>query len=177
MDSMFYRITCIAICCIINKINGFHYPVSWKSQTHNVKSLFCQKEPINETNPVILDMNWESIIEKMDSSFLSQMDGIPRPPQTEEEIKEDSFEGYLKGEFYRIPFPYLTNQNNERMIHLDSFHEWKTKKGLLLTFEETKDIFNEISKMYNYCTLLEFIRINMIIDEVDAADYNFPDNS
>ena len=162
MDSMFYRITCIAICCIINKINGFHYPVSWKSQRHNVNSLFCQKEPINE---------------KMDSSFLSQMDGIPRPPQTEEEIKEDSFEGYLKGEFYRIPFPYLANQNNERMIHLDSFHEWKTKKELLLTFDETKDIFNQISKMYNYCTLLEFIRINMIIDQVDAADYNFPDNN
>ena len=96
--------------------------------------------------------------------MLNMDDKIPRPPKSLEEIKQDSFEGYLLRHFKVI-------KNNEDKIDFDRFLLWRKQIGTLLTREELYNIYNEITKDDGYCDIMEFILINKIIDEVDGADF------
>lgn len=138
----------------------------YQFRKYNYFLLKAKKENNNENNlPEILNINFENLIDEYDRlEMLNMDDKIPRPPKSLEEIKQDSFEGYLLRHFNVI-------KNNEDKIDFDRFLLWRKQIGTLLTREELYNIYNEITKDDGYCDIMEFILINKIIDEVDGADF------
>jgi hypothetical protein len=82
-------------------------------------------------------------------------------PITEETIKEDSFEGYLRRHFKKI--------QKDNYVNFETFYKWRTTIGTVLTKNEIKEIYDFNTKDEK-CTLINFIKINNAIDEIDAAD-------
>tara|TARA_A100001011_G_C13908437_1_gene674032 strand:- start:135 stop:578 length:444 start_codon:yes stop_codon:yes gene_type:complete len=118
-----------------------------------------------DKNPKILNFDFEKLINELDEQKLIELDGkVPRRPQNESEIKDDSFEGYLKKEFNNI-------DHLETFISFKDFYEWRKKIGTLLTEDEIKYIFDYVVNNPKGCGLMEFIQINDIIDENDGADF------
>ena len=85
-------------------------------------------------------------------------------PETEEEIEENSFENYLRNHFY-----ILCDMNQE--ISFNTFYKWRTSIGTLLTVDELYNIFHTMTKPKQTCNLIEFLKINIIIDENDSNNY------
>lgn len=119
----------------------------------------------NNTDIKIINLDFKKFITEYDALQINKLNGkIPLPPQTEEEIEDDSFEGYLKRNFLLI-------KNNNNAINFDTFYKWRTTIGTLLTEEEISYIYNKITNDNEYCNLMNFITINKIIDENDGADF------
>jgi len=109
-----------------------------------------------------ININFEEIIQKMDEDKIKELKYIPKAPQKEEDIKEDSFEGYLKKLFSMIK-----DENNK--TNFDRFCKWRKQIGTTLTEDELKEIYYSVCE--DECDLMEFIQINNIIDENDGAKF------
>lgn len=103
------------------------------------------------------------------NSFLNEteyqdlLDTIIRSPKTEADIRDDSFQGFLKNEFYSISHK---NDNNIHVIDFDTFLIWRKKVGTLFYDYEIKDFYYSITD--DYLDLMQFIHLNNIIDENDT---------
>tara|TARA_A100001015_G_scaffold199467_1_gene222685 strand:- start:2068 stop:2661 length:594 start_codon:yes stop_codon:yes gene_type:complete len=116
--------------------------------------------------PRVLLMDWSNLINTMDRLQLeNNFHNISLSPDSEEEIEEDSFEGFLRNEFNKI--------TNNKLLEFDDFFTWRTKMGIILTKEEVKNIFDTIAVEKNECTLMEFITINKVIDENNAPTIDY----
>lgn len=120
----------------------------------------------HENLPQILDFDYfYDLVGEMDKLKLDQLNTtIPMTPQSEEEIKEDSFEGYLRNHFNLI-------KNKDNKIDFEEFLSWRKQIGTLLTRDELQIIYNEVVEEEKVCNLMNFILINNVIDEVDGADF------
>jgi len=124
-------------------------------------------------SPEILKVDWQKVIEQEDEkTIFNRLKGIvPHPPETKEEIEEDSFEGYLLYEFEKIVV-------SGDKINFEQFYQWKTKMGLVLTKLEVMEVYVAVLGGMKPCSIMDFITINKIIDEGNAADYtNYGDDS
>ncbi len=120
----------------------------------------------HEKLPQILDFDYfYDLVSDKDKLKLDQLNStIPMWPQSEEEIKEDSFEGYLRNHFNLI-------KNNDNKIDFEEFLSWRKQIGTLLTRDELQIIYNEVMEKEKMCDLMNFILVNNVIDEVDGADF------
>ena len=91
-----------------------------------------------------------------DEVILEIINQLKKYPEKESDIKEDTFEWYLKEEFHKV--------SKNKKIDCDEFFNWKKSKGCWLTYEEFKDVYNSILNNKK-CSLIDFIKINRIIDE------------
>ena len=113
------------------------------------------------------------MVEMMDEDVLQHMDAlsIPRAPRTEEEIQEDSFEGFLRMQFNGL-LPSKPSSNPEyRAIDFETFLVWRKRMGVVLTRKEIESIFVSVTNNEEQCTLMQFIEINHIIDENNAGNF------
>lgn len=120
---------------------------------------------IIEPGVKIMNVDWDSLLDDMDPQFHREMNiSIPRAPMKEEEIEDDSFEGYLRGQFCQISC-------NDK-VNFETFYYWKCLKGLVLTRDEVYGVYQHCSDKNDLCGLMEFIALNNMIDERNAADYS-----
>ena len=134
----------------------------FKKERYNL--LLLDKKP-DDNLPEILNIDFENLINQFDKLELEKIGKpIPLTPQTEYEIEQDSFEGYLLQHFNVIK-----NTNNQ--IDFERFLSWRKQIGTLLTTEEIYNIYNEVNKGESFCGIMNFITVNKIIDEVDGADF------
>ena len=98
---------------------------------------------------------------------------IPRSPETDDEIEDDSFEGFLKMQFMNIIGSNTDNakknSDGKLVLTFAQYFEWKTKMGLVLKEAEVMDVFNILTGNREECTLMEFITITKTVDEANAA--------
>ena len=87
---------------------------------------------------------------------------VPHRPRTEAEIEEETFEGYLRNEFQKIP------KKISSLVHFEEFYEWRKKAGIVLSKDEVRDYFEMVVGEHPHCDLMQFININYLIDESDA---------
>ena len=111
------------------------------------------------------NMDLESIIMYVDMDTLMSMNKLPRKPRKPEEIIADSFEGFLRGQFQSILKNECASNREFGVIGFESFLDWRKKMGVILTREEILAIFQSVVGETDYCSLMEFIQINEIIDE------------
>ena len=107
-----------------------------------------------------------------DLADLIKNSDIPRSPETEDEIEDDSFEGFLRMQFLNIVGSVedaRKNSDGTSVITFAQYFEWKSKMGLVLKEAEVMDIFNTLTGERGECTLMEFITITKTVDESNAA--------
>lgn len=142
------------------------------------KNIFYLKNNKNnddfkENKIKFLDIDFNSLIENLDNYVLNKLnDELPSTPKNENEIIDDSFEGYLKSEFYKIADIKIKNKENKVIIDFITFYIWRKNIGTVLTDEEIFEIFIIINGINQECDLINFILINKIIDENDGADFS-----
>ena len=124
---------------------------------------------------IIMLLFFQLILQKLDdidSEYItSNLKGnIPRAPQLEEEIIEESFEGYLRSEFYKI-VEEKGKINGKNIIYFESFYEWKKQKGIVFEKHEIREMFAHVIGTKYICDLMEFIKLNHFIDEQNAAEF------
>ena len=132
----------------------FHHP-NPQSSVDNVHEYLE-----NDWNQEI--MNQELVLEVDSLEIINQ---VPRRPQKEEEIQNDSFEGFLRGQFEKILATESPNNREFRVIEFESFLEWRIRMGVFLSRNEILDIFHSVVGQTEYCSIMEFIQINYLIDE------------
>ena len=138
----------------------------WEKQNEYIWKIYNKIN--NITEPIkILQLDFANMIDVMDKNMITNlMSKIPKRPETEEEIVDDSFEGYLKSEFQKIPKTKLN------LINFDSYFEWRQKAGIVLTEEEVYYFYSLfVGDEGQLCDLMQFIAINHLIDESDAPLY------
>lgn len=138
----------------------------WEKQNEYLWKIYYKINNITEPTK-ILQLDFANMIDAMDKNMMTNLMGkIPKRPETEEEIVDDSFEGYLKGEFQKIPKTKLN------LINFDSYFEWRQKAGIVLTKEEVYYFYSLIvGDEGQLCDIMQFIAINHLIDESDAPLY------
>ena len=107
------------------------------------------------------NMDLESIIMYVDMDTLMSMNKLPRKPRKPEEIIADSFEGFLRGQFESILKNECASNREFAVIEFESFFEWRKRLGLNLTREEILDVYHSVVVETEYCSLMEFIQINI----------------
>ena len=114
----------------------------------------------NKTKDVfVLPIDFESMIEDFDSRAIENLiHKLPKAPETEDEIIDDSFEGFLKREFLQLA-------PTSKQINFETFYFWRQKAGIILTKKEVQEIYYSIIDNDKLCGLMDFITINKIIDE------------
>ena len=125
--------------------------------------IFCNNNDNNSTKDTfVLPIDFSKIIQEYDNNVIEQLLGdLPKSPETEEEIIEDSFEGFLRNEFYSI----ATN----KLINFETYYIWRKQAGIVLNETEVKNIYDSIVRKGELCDLMNFITINNIIDEGNAG--------
>ena len=120
----------------------------------------------NKTKDVfVLPIDFESMIEDFDSMAIENLiHKLPKAPESEDEIIDDSFEGFLKREFLKIA-------TSNKKINFQTFYFWRKKAGIILTKEEVEQIYYSIVENDNLCGLMDFITINKIIDEENNGSF------
>lgn len=120
----------------------------------------------NKTKDIfVLPIDFGSMIEDFDSLAIENLiHKLPKAPETEDEIIDDSFEGFLRREFLQI-----ASINKE--INFETFYFWRQKAGIILTEEEVEQIYYTIVDKGNLCGLMDFITINKIIDEENNGSF------
>lgn len=136
---------------ILTTINAFYQnPIIRKTSSINLKKFhldpFFKENLIKQYNDEIL------------KNYITN--NLYKFPETEEEIEENSFENYLRNHFYII-----CDKNQE--ISFNTFYKWRTNVGTLLNVDELYNIFHTMTKPKQTCNLIEFLKINIIIDEND----------
>lgn len=122
----------------------------------NIKPAYRLQHNLNCKEIKIIEFNLE------DLSKHFNLTNIPLPIVNESEIIEDSFEGYLQSHFRKI--------ENNGSITFKEFYDWrKNKIGTVLYDYEVREIFNYYINNEK-CYLMDFIKINNAIDEIDGAD-------
>ena len=101
-----------------------------------------------------------------DSEYNNLLNNIPKLPEHENEIIEDSFEGFLRNEFNKISHK---NRENINVIDFKTFVKWRKKVGTLFYDSELKEFYYSITD--KYLNLMQFIKLNNIIDENDGAKF------
>tara|TARA_Y100000816_G_C26102724_1_gene584894 strand:+ start:397 stop:825 length:429 start_codon:yes stop_codon:yes gene_type:complete len=86
------------------------------------------------------------------------LDTIEIYPEKEEDIKDNTFEGYLRNEFISL-------SNGKTTLHFEDYLSWRKEKGTFLYDYEIYCIFNDVVSIEDECSLMEFIEITRIIDE------------
>tara|TARA_B100000886_G_scaffold106371_1_gene70917 strand:+ start:1375 stop:1857 length:483 start_codon:yes stop_codon:yes gene_type:complete len=151
----------------IVQVCGFKNIFRKSNHFHLLKD--SNNEPNNEPRPKeikILDIDFESLVNFYDQQMINSFNGnIPSAPQSEDEIEEDSFEGYLRTHFDVI-------KNNDNRIDFNMFFLWRKQIGTVLTINELFEIYNTIVEKDEDCDLMKFILLNKIIDENDGADFS-----
>ena len=101
---------------------------------------------------------------EIDLEALMQNSNLPKPPQNPDEIEADSFEGFLREEFYSI-------LEDSELLDFTGFYVWRCKMGIVYSEEEMIDLFTSITQESGTSglDLMNFIKINRIIDEGNAA--------
>ena len=118
----------------------------------------------NKTDDYIPVLDMTTMVEAMGIDIMPYLEsGIPRRPKTEEEIKEETFEGFLRDEFKEIP------KKISSLVHFEEFYEWRKKAGIVLSKDEVRDYFETVVGEHPHCDLMQFIHINYLIDESDAS--------
>lgn len=129
--------------------------------------LYCKNSDINNNNTkevYILPIDFNNIIEEYDNIAIDKLlKHLPKAPETEEEIEEDSFEGFLRNEFYSIA--------RDKHINFETYYYWRQRAGIILTKEEVKEVYDAIVEKGKFCNLMQFITINKIIDEGNAGEF------
>lgn len=117
----------------------------------------------NMTQPTnVLQIDLRNMVNILDENMITNVLGhIPKRPETEDEIIEDSFEGFLKDEFAKIP------KEKSNLINFREYYIWRKKAGLVLTEEEVLLYYNLVVGDDQLCDLMQFITINHLIDESD----------
>ena len=120
----------------------------------------------NKTKDIfVLPIDFGSMIEDFDSMAIENLiHKLPKAPETEDEIIDDSFEGFLKREF-------LLLAPSSKKINFQTFYFWRKKAGIILTEEELEQIYYTIVEKDNLCGLMDFITINKIIDEENNGSF------
>ena len=120
----------------------------------------------NKTKDIfVLPIDFGSMIEDFDSMAIENLiHKLPKAPETEDEIIDDSFEGFLKREF-------LLLAPSSKKINFQTFYFWRKKAGIILTKEEVEQIYYTIVDKGNLCGLMDFITINKIIDEENNGSF------
>jgi len=126
----------------------------------------------NYHDVTILPVDFTKIIDDIDEEHITKdlKGNIPRAPQVEEEIVEESFEGYLRSEFYKI-VEENGKINGKNLIHFEAFYIWKKKKGIVFEKHEIRQMFAHVIGTKYICGLMEFIKLNHYIDEQNAAEF------
>ena len=157
---------------LLGFVVGFK-PIPFKKHSLSLSMTKDNENPKVEKNVTIIPVNFGEIIDKFDDAILQNIHGgnIPLPPQTEDEIEEDSFEGYLRQHFNDIVDPRSMSSDGKKIIDFPIFYLWRKEIGTVLTIEEIEGIYNTIVENKEGCDLMDFILINKIIDENDGADY------
>lgn len=121
--------------------------------------------------PKVFNVNLNSIIENYNENDFQYIYNYLFNPISEEDIKNDTFESYLREEFYNILHSNLNYDDS--FIYFSDFYDWrKNKIGTLWTLNELKDIYHTIiCNKESKCNLMNFILLNKIIDENDGADF------
>ena len=65
--------------------------------------------------------------------------------------------------FLRDEFNILSKRTDE--INFSTYYIWRKLMGTFLTYDEILEIFNEVTDYKKTCNLMQFIKINRIIDE------------
>ena len=132
-------------------------------------NIFCEKKN-NKDEIKILNIDYNEIINTWDKLALNNLENdLPKSPESEEEIEDDSFEGYLKTEFYGI---INHKKFNEPFIYFYDFYMWRVEKiGTLWTFIELSEMYDALIGNGKKCDLMNFILLNKIIYENDGADF------
>lgn len=127
---------------------------------------------VNYHDVTILPVDFTKMVEDMDTEhIMTNLKGnIPRAPQVEEEIIEESFEGYLRSEFYKI-IEENGKINGKNLIYFEAFYEWKKTKGIVFEKHEIREMFADVIGTKYICDLMEFIKLNHFIDERNAAEF------
>ena len=139
------------------------------SKINQASCLFCKKNSDNNFNNntkdiIILPIDFNKLIQEYDNIAIENLLGyLPKAPETEEEIIEDSFEGFLRNEFYSIA------TNNK--INFETYYIWRQKAGIVLTKAEVKYVYDSIVEKGELCDLMQFITVNNIIDEGNAGKF------
>lgn len=114
----------------------------------------------NMTN--VLQIDLRNMVNILDENMITNVLGhIPKRPETEDEIIEDSFEGFLRDEFAKIP------KTKSNLIDFHEYYIWRKKAGLVLTEEEVLLYYTLVVGEGELCNLMQFISINHLIDESD----------
>ena len=126
----------------------------------------------NYHDVTILPVDFAKMVDDIDEEHITNnlKGNIPRAPQVEEEIVEESFEGYLRSEFYNI-IEENGKINGKNLIHFEAFYEWKKKKGIVFEKHEIREMFAHVIGTKYICDLMEFIKLNHFIDEQNAAEF------
>lgn len=131
------------------------------SHLHSNYILRCSnnKEPTDNKKVKIMNIDFRKMIEEIDNKTITEVynNSIPLYPQNESEIKDDSFEGYLKTIFNVM-------KDGNKYINFDRFYKWKIRAGTFLTKEELYNVYYAINED-GMCNLMNFILLNRIIDE------------
>ena len=157
---------------LLGFVVGFK-PIPFKKHLLSLSMTKENENPKIEKNVTIIPVNFGEIIDRFDDAILKNIHGgnIPLPPQNEDEIEEDSFEGYLRQHFNDIVDPRSMSSDGKKIIDFPIFYLWRKEIGTVLTIEEIEGIYNTIVENKEGCDLMDFILINKIIDENDGADY------
>ena len=141
------------------------FSISYSFKTSFMKQIRSQKLQLSNNYVKIIDFNFTDLVEKYDDYAIQHLNNtITLSPNRPEDIIEDSFEGYLKNHFNDI-------SKNHTFIDFNTFYKWrKNKIGTLLYDNEIQDIYNSIVKN-DKCDIMNFIKINNLIDETDGADF------
>lgn len=156
---------------ILGSVLGFRSSFFRLRQSSFLK--LSNNEPVNKNNVTIFNVDFGSMIDDFDNHVIQNIynGNIPMPPQSEEEIVDDSFEGYLREHFKDICVPRRINTKGRLIIDFPTFYNWRMNIGTVLTKEELEEIYNTIIDNKEGCDLMDFILINKVIDENDGADY------
>ena len=142
--------------------SGYKYPfVLRKAHTRR----FLSNDSNENTNKVPINLDVREIIAEMDRLKIASLDKIPQPPQSEDEIEEDSFEGYLREQFESI------DKIDSDYVNFEEFYAWRKKIGTVLTKDEAYEFYTLMAGENEECDLMNFICINRLIDENDGAFY------
>ena len=144
----------------------------YKSLKFKRKNETVNNENTNYHNVTILPVDFTKMVDDIDAEYITNnlKGNIPRAPQTEEEIIEESFEGYLRSEFYKI-VEEKGKINGKNIIYFESFYEWKKQKGIVFEKHEIREMFAHVIGTKYICDLMEFIKLNHFIDEQNAAHF------
>ena len=139
----------------------------WTNHKTTFRNLNIFTNKNNDSVPQLLLTSFaRNLVNKYDAREIFDIIGeIPTPPETVDEIKEDTFEGFLKNHFNML------SQNND-YIDFETYYEWRKDMGIVFTKTEIEQIYREYLGSVNAkCYLMDFIIINNFVDENNCARF------